>query len=112
MITYHPRLYLTEKTEKKIDTIKWKLGAGAGMVQVHLITLAQNEADVFDIYPAALFKQHNFRRRDYVVVGIAESKEAAMSLVRQMIEDCAKRSGSYEQLRAQFTAEQSTKQVE
>ncbi len=82
------------------------------MVQVHLITLAQNEADVFDIYPAALFKQYDFRRRDYVVVGIAESKEAAMQLVRQMIEDCAERSGSYEQLRAQFTAEQSTKHVE
>ncbi len=102
MITYHPRLYLTEKTEKKIDTIKWKLAAGAGMVQVHLITLAENEADVFDIYPAALFKQHYFRKRDYTVIGIAESKEAAMQLVRQMIEECLEQSGSYEQLRSYF----------
>lgn len=111
MITYHPRLYLTEKTEKKIDTIKWKLAAGAGMVQVYLITLAENEADLFDIYPAALFKQYYFRKREYIVIGVAESKEAAMRLVRQIIEECMEQKGSYEQLRAYFALGQMTENL-
>ncbi len=111
MITYHPRLYLTEKTEKKIDTIKWKLATGAGMVQVYLITLSENETDLFDIYPAALFKQYYFRKREHIVIGVAESKEAAMQLVRQMIEECLEQSGGSGQLRAYFMSGQLTENL-
>ena len=104
MVNYYKKLYLTKKTEKKIEKIKWKLAAGAGMVNVHLIALSENENDVFDIYPAYLFKQRYFRKRNYTIVGVAENKRAAMQLVQRMIEECCTRSGSYEHICASFLA--------
>lgn len=105
MLRYYKTLYLTGKTEKKIEKIKWKLAAGAGMVGVHLITLSANENDVFDIYPAFLFKQRYFRKRDYVIVGVAENKKAAMLLVQKIVGEIFIKTGSYEHIRAGFLAE-------
>ena len=41
-------------------------------------------------------KQYYFRKREYIVIGVAESKEAAMRLVRQIIEECMEQ-GNYEE---------------
>lgn len=112
MIKYSRNLYLTKQTEKKIDKIKWKLAAGAGMVGLQIITLAENETDLFDIYPVALFKQRYFRKRDYMIIGVAENKKAAVRLVERIITDCAKRSGTYENIRSAVLRNESDNSME
>ncbi len=105
MIKYYPVLFLTDKTKKKADRIKWKLAAGAGMVSTQIITISPNAYELFEIYPASVFKQRYFRKRNYLIVGIAENKKAAIQLVKQMIEVCSKKTGSYESIRSYFNVD-------
>lgn len=102
MIKFSDNLYTTKATAPCINIIRFKLISGIGTVRYHLITLASNGDDVFDIYPAMLFKNRRVRKRDYIIVGVAESKRAAMKLVLDMIKDCEKNTGKVENLREYF----------
>lgn len=104
MITYRDPLFLTEKTESRLGRIKYSLKVGAGLFGIRLITLSENEDDVFDIIPASVFKQRLARRRnhEYYVVGIAESRRAAYKLVEKIIDDVYMKTGSYEGIKKAF----------
>lgn len=95
MIRYLDPLYTTQKTEKKCDKVRNSIKKGAGLIGLYLITLSETEADVFDIYNVAFFKQRYFRHRDYDVIGIAESQEAAFELVKRIHTDYFNVFGSY-----------------
>ncbi|MCR4656145.1 MAG: hypothetical protein K5770_07960 [Lachnospiraceae bacterium] len=99
MINYVDRLYLTEKTKKELSTIKMKLFTGAGMAGVYFILLSDNKEDVFDIVPAAMFKEKRFRKRPHTVIGIAESRRAVLKLVKEIVEEHYSVTGSYFELR-------------
>ncbi|MCR5791273.1 MAG: hypothetical protein K6G83_15425 [Lachnospiraceae bacterium] len=99
MVRYCDPLYLTEHTKKNLEKIKRKLFTGAGMTGVYFILLSRNEQDVFDIVPAAMFKQRRFRRLDHIVIGIAESMRASEGLVQEIIEEHVRITGSYLALR-------------
>lgn len=104
MIVYREPLYLTSKTANRLRRIKVRLKLGAGMTGVSLITLSENKDDLFDIIPAALFKQRYLRKRDheYVVIGIAENKRAAYKLVKLIINDVYNKTGSYKNIKSSF----------
>lgn len=87
MITYSDNLYLTDKTRKKIDKIKQKIDTRSGMIGIVIIALSQNEKDVFELLSAHVFKGSISTRRDVHIIGVAENKEAAMSLVADMTEE-------------------------
>ena len=95
-------LYVTDKTEHKIKSIKRKLKLGIGMVSVNVITIASNDSDVFDIIPAAMFKSYKLRHSDLLVIGFAESKKAALSLVERIIKEHFELTGTYMNLRRDF----------
>lgn len=88
MIRFSENLFLTENTKGKIDGIKLKAYSGIGMLGFYFITLSSNKNDVFDIYPASFFKQRAVRKRDYAIVGVAESEYRAFELITELIEDC------------------------
>ena len=99
MVSYVDRLYLTEETKKELSTIKMKLFTGAGMVGVYFILLSANKDEVFDIVPAAMFKQKKFRKMPHTVIGIAESWRAVLKLVKEIVEEHYSVTGSYFDLR-------------
>lgn len=99
MIRYAERLFLTEKTKKDIDKIKFKLLTGRGMVGVTFIELSSNEKDVFDLIPAAMFKQKNFRKRKHFIIGVAESPGECYALVRDIVMELYEKNGSVKNLR-------------
>lgn len=102
MIRYLDPLYTTDKTADKCEKVKNKIKIGAGFFGLFLITLSETEADVFDIYNVVLFKQRYFRHRDYDVIGIAESEEAAFDLVRRIHDDYFKVFGTYLGIKAEL----------
>ena len=88
MVRFVDKPYTSKSVEGKLSTVKWKMMCGIGMVKLHFITLSDNSNDLFDIYPAAIFKQKRFRKSDRVIIGVADSYKSATALVETMINDC------------------------
>ncbi len=102
MVRFVDKPYMTKAVGPKIGTLKWKMAVGIGMTGIHFITLSDNKKDIFDIYPAAVFKQKRMRRSDRVILGVADSFSSATSLVAQMIEECQKNRGNLSDVRSYF----------
>ena len=102
MVRFLDDLYASDAVRPKISSIKWKMLCGIGMTRLHFITLSDNKKDLFDIYPAAVFKQKSIRRSDRVILGIAESSKAATALIEQMINDCLRNSGDLSDIRGYY----------
>ena len=100
MIRYIDDLYLTEHTKKNLYKIKTKLRLGAGMLSLYVIMLSKNDKDVFDIVPAQMFKIRKYRHMDHTVIGLAENKYQAYSIVGRMVLEHYDRTGKYTDLRS------------
>ncbi len=102
MVRFVDKPYMTKAIGPKLSTLKWKMAVGIGITGVRFVTLADNKADLFDIYPAAVFKQKSFRRSDRVIIGIADSSKSANELIESMINDCLKERGDLSDVRSFF----------
>ena len=102
MVRFVDKPFVSEKIRSKLSVIKWKMACGIGMVGVHFITLADNSKDLFDIYPAAVFKQKIFRKSDRVIIGVADSYDSATLLIEEMIEECMKNCGNLSDVRGYY----------
>ncbi len=102
MVRFVKEPYLSEAVKPKISSIKWKMACGIGMTRVHFITLSDNKNDLFDIYPAATFKQKSLRRSDRVIIGVADSGDSAKELICSMIQDCLDARGALNAIRGYF----------
>ena len=69
---YYKYLYLTEGLRKKKKKMIKKLNENRLQLNIHVITLAQNERDQLEIYNSMLFLQPDFPNEDFFVVGIAK----------------------------------------
>ena len=102
VVRFVDRPYLSEAVRSKISSIKWKMACGIGMTNVHFITLADSKSDLFDIYPAAVFKQKSIRKSDRVIIGVADSGSSAQGLIEQMIKECLEKNGNLSDARGYF----------
>ena len=102
MVRFVDRPYMTEKVGPKISSIKWKMACGIGMAGYHFITLSDNDKDIFDIYPAAVFKQKRFRKSDRIIIGVADNMDSARELAGSMIKECLDNSGNPSDIRGYF----------
>ena len=94
--------YVTDRIRPKMSSIRWKMACGIGMTNIHFITLADNKNDLFDIYPAAVFKHKSIRKSDRVILGVAHSYNSATSLIETMIQDFLKEHDDTSDLRAYY----------
>ena len=102
MVRFVDRPYASEAVRSKISSIKWKMACGIGMTNVHFITLSDNKSDLFDIYPAPVFKQKKLRKIDLVILGIADNHNSAVGLIEQMIRECLKEDSDLSDVRGYF----------
>ena len=84
---WYSELYVSENAQKKKNKILRKLKTNAGMLNIYLVTLAANPADMLDIISAAYLKQPAVRRNLPMIVGIACGYDEAVALVVKMLED-------------------------
>ena len=94
--------YLSDKVKPKLSSVKWKLICGIGMTNVHFIMLADNKNDLFDIYPAYVFKQKSMRRSDRVIIGVADDRKSATALIERMIKECLENGGDLSDIRGYY----------
>lgn len=90
---FYKDLFVGESVRGKEKKICKKLKHGAGMLNVHVITLNSGR-DLFDIYHCAFFKQRALRRRPLCVIGLAGSYEEALQMVTDIIGDIYKKEGN------------------
>ena len=62
MLNWYKRLYVGDNAKKKKKQLIRKINMGAGVIDVYLITLAQNPENQLDIFPANELKQKARRR--------------------------------------------------
>lgn len=87
MIRWYESLYLDSVTEKKVKRIKHRLEKKKVSAQVYCIALAINEADLFDIYRSNELLFSYYQRRDIKIVGLASSKDNAITMVGDIVND-------------------------
>ena len=102
MVRFVDEPYVSDGVRAKLSTIKWKMACGIGMAHLNFITLSDNGKDLFDIYPAAVFKQKSMRRSDRVIIGIADGAGAASKLIEMMIKECLGNCGDLSDVRGYF----------
>lgn len=93
-VCYHSKLYLSDGiTEKKLDKIKKKLEKKPLFSGVFLITVSPSQTDQLDIFEARQLVQSYYLKNPPYVIGIAESRQEAVSLVEQIVRECLKERG-------------------
>ena len=102
MVRFVDEPFVSAKAAPKISAVKWKMATGIGMVGLHFITLADNKRDLFDIYPAAVFKQRAYRKSDRVVIGVADGMNSAQKLIQEMIDKCLASCGDLSDVRGYY----------
>ncbi len=102
MVRFVDKPYVSKNVDFRLSSIKWKMACGIGMTNLHFITLSDNKKDLFDIYPAAVFKQKNIRKSNRVIIGIATSFKEATGLVEKMINECLSERGSIFEVRSYY----------
>lgn len=84
---YYRYLYLGGGLEKKKDKIMRRLDTGKLQMNIHLITLPENERNQLEIFHSALFLQPDYPKKDYFVVGITKGYEEAVELVEEITKE-------------------------
>lgn len=102
MVSFAKNVYTTDSVKGKLGQIKWKTICGIGMVNVHFITKAMSDKDLFDIYSAPNFKQRDFRKSNLVIWGVAGNYNEAYELVEIMISDALTKCDDVSAIREYF----------
>ena len=83
---YYKHLYLAEGIRKKEKVIR-KLEKNQLQMNIHIITLSQNEEDQLEIYNSMILLQPEFPHDDFFVVGIAKGYEDAVEIVEEIAQE-------------------------
>lgn len=93
-VCYHSKLYLSEGiTEEKLDKIKKKLENKPLLSSVFLVAISANQSDQLDIFDARQLVQPYYRKNPPYVIGITKSREEAISIVEEIVQECLRERG-------------------
>ena len=83
MLKWYKKLYIGDNAKKKAKATVRKLNQGRLVLSFYVITLASNEKNLLDFFPASQLKQKAFRSSCPMI----EDYEEAMQLVQKIIEE-------------------------
>ena len=92
---WYENLYVGESIRHKTDKIKWKINHNAGQINIYVITIASNSQNLLDIIPAQELMQKGYPKRELYVVGLAQGKEEAYEIVKQIIDEVYQKTGEF-----------------
>lgn len=93
-MNWYNDLYVGEAARRKKNKIINKLDKHSISFGVYVVTLASNGKDILDVLPAfMLYKQQN---QDRLILGLAVTKEEALEVCAQIIQDVYRKTGTYD----------------
>lgn len=93
MIKWYPALYLDSVTKKNLRKIKRRMERRKINLRVYCVALASNEKNLLDIYSTNELLFQYYRQKDIKVIGLAFSKESAIQLVADIVNDVYQQTG-------------------
>lgn len=94
MVRWCEKLYMDEEIGKKPEKWKKKVEQGKLTLDVYCVSLASNPENLFDIINCNEILFRYYRQRELWIAGLAKSREGAVLLVQEMVEDMLKSSGT------------------
>lgn len=93
MVKWYPALYLDSVTSKNQRKIKRRMEKRKVNLRVYCIALASNEKNLLDIYCTNELLFHYYRCKEIKVIGLASSKESAIQMVADIVNDVYQQTG-------------------
>ena len=87
MLEWYKKLYIGENAKKDAAKAKWRLNHGKLQMNMFLVTYASNPENLLEIIGTEQLLQKTISRRCPMIVGLAASKEEAMQIVQQIVEE-------------------------
>lgn len=106
MVNWSDKLYMDDKIKKKPQKWRKKLEEEKVSYELYCIALASNPKNLLDIINCNELLFPYYKRNELFVVGLASSRESAVLLVKDMIEDIYNETGSID-VRTYFKFESS-----
>ena len=93
-LDYHSNLYLSAGIDTlKLDKMKDKLEKNPFLSGLFVIYISKNLSDQLDIIDAKMLIQRYYQNNPIHVVGLAESHEEAIEIVKRIVDDCIQTRG-------------------
>lgn len=89
-------LYMGEKAGKNSDRIINGIKEGRLQFNIYVLALPFNDSDMLDIYPSNILIQKHFLKSDLVILGIAEGRDEAETVMQEIIMECFGETGGFE----------------
>lgn len=93
-LKWYPELYAGEDAGSRQKKIIRRLNQNAGMLDIYLVTLASNPANLLEIISSAYLQQKAVRRNLPMIVGIAKGYDEAVNVTVSIIEEVYKATGA------------------
>lgn len=87
-------LYLGDKVSPKVDQIVKKIKNDQAVPNLYLIVMASHPDNMLDLIPQKDVLQKGYPKEQLQIVGLAENKKEAFSLVQFIIEESLSMTGS------------------
>lgn len=95
-MTWYEDLYVGESIVHKTSKIKWKIRHNAGQLNIYVISLASNEANLLDIIPAQELLQKGYPKRDMHVIGLAKGYDEAVDVAVSIVDEVYRSTGAFD----------------
>ena len=95
-MTWYEDLYVGESIVHKTSKIKWKIRHNAGQLNIYVISLASNEANLLDIIPAQELLQKGYCKQDMYVVGLAKGYDEAVEVAVSIVDEVYRITGAFD----------------
>ena len=85
-LKFYKKLYLDENIINENEIIK-KIEKGINIFGLYLICVSKNTNHVFEIFSLSEAFKNLYRNKEYIVIGMAYSKEKSFILIKNIFED-------------------------
>lgn len=91
---WYKEFYAGESIERKKEKVKWKILHNAGQLDIYVIALSSNPANLLDIISAKELMQKSYPKRDMMVIGVDKGYDNAVELTGKIISEVFQKTGN------------------
>lgn len=92
---WYDKLYVGESIVHKTNMVKWKIRHNAGQINIYVIALPSNRANLLDIIPAQELMQKAYPKKNLYIVGLAKGYDEAIELAASIVDEVYRQTGAF-----------------
>lgn len=92
---WYSRLYVGERAKKHRFSIIQGIRGERCRPGIYVITPASNGNNILDIYPAMILKNPYYKKKELLVLGIADGYQEALELAGTIVQEMYQKTGGF-----------------